>query len=313
MDLQSLLKDSAQKDPTWDVAREIVAERMVMPNSLLYLIRSAWNGNIDITEFIRLVAFSGLNASCLLTAAELRTSGETPPLPLLEKAIDLLGIRFSGLVLAINATVRAILITKPPTGWRKLLEDMMTDIHIGYCFGNRSNELGTEGGALVGFSKMAGLGILMAHDPKSYRDYVALQRQSIKISSEGMLELFGCEPYQVSAMLLQSLGFGVHAAVGAACGLSKLNTDQIELNYTATKWRAAFQWIDALREGKDYPAELTARHAFPALKPPQDNTKKNIALETLYVDVVRVRQKGSHWMWHLPRPDYNATRDIFGL
>ena len=315
MELQDLLKENSQKDPTWQAARNIVQRIMTGSNSYYNLIRAGWSGSLELAEMVRMISFSGINPSCLIEAAELPKPNNTNTVAKrdLESAIITLGVRFSTLVLAVNATVASILSFKPPTGWRKLLESMISDIHIGYFFGLRSNELGMEGGALIGFAKTAGLGILMADNPQSYRNYVNIKRQNLDISQAQQIELFGCEPYQISAILLQSLGFGTEAAVGAICGLSDLHIDKITLDYSTTKWRAAFLWIEALKAGRDYPAEVKMRNAFPALRPSPDRKIKNPALEMLYVEVAKIRQSGSPWLWHLPKADYNATREAYGL
>ena len=316
MEIQEILKDSHFNDGTWDVAKQIVQERINLPYAFLQLIRNAWNDELSQSEFLRLVSFSGANPSCLFNVADIQIKEDTPvheQAELLEKAIEKLGIRFSIFVLAVNVCVRKILSNKPPSGWRKLLESMMKDIHIGCCFGTFTSEMGKEGGGLVGFARTIGLGILMANNPKSFRSYLDMKRQLLDVSHEKMIDLFQCEPYQVSAILLQYLGFGISSAVGAICGLSKLNTEHLNFNYADNKWRAAFAWIDALREGRDYPAEVELRNAFPAIRPPKNRNTSNPVLEMLYVDVARIRQKGSPWMWHLPKPDYNKTKEMFNL
>ena len=315
MELQDLLKENAQKDPTWQVAQDIAQRRLSIASSFYNLVRAGWSGTIELAEMVRMISFAGVNPSCLVEAAELPKPNDNGIVAKrdLESAIITLGLRFSTLVLAVNATVTSILSAKPPTGWRKLLENMISDIHIGYFFGLRSNELGMEGGALIGFARNAGLGLLMADNPQSYRSYMSIKRQNLEVTQAQLLELFGCEPYQVSAILLQSLGFGTEAAVGAVCGLSSLNIDKITLDYSTTKWRAAFLWVEALKAGRDYPAEIKMRNAFPALRPSPDRKIKNPALEMLYVEVARIRQGGSPWLWHLPKADYNATREAYGL
>ncbi len=312
MELQGYL-EQWEKDPTWNTARGIVSRCLLVPENLIYLVRTGWSMGIDLPEFKKLIAFSGLNPACLVNAAGLPTDGRRPRVQVLEKAIETLGIRYSIVVLAINATVRSILKSKPTVGWRKLLEAMMTDIEIGYNFGARAGEIGVESGVLAGFAKNAGLGLLMAYDMQAFKKYLDLQRRFGRVGSAAFEDLFGCEPYQVSALLVQRLGFGVTPAIGTACGLSNLRTKQIKLPLEVHQWQGAYSWIDALREGRDYPAEVEVRNLFPALKPYPDRKTKNPILEMLYVEVVKVRREGSSWTWHLPRPDYDRTREVYGL
>ena len=307
------LEESAEHDPTWALARSIAQRRLRVPNNLLHLVRNGWSGDVQPIDLVKMIGFTGLNPNCLLNAAGMPTESRAPRVAELEKAIASLGVRYSTVIMAINASVRAILKTKPSVGWRKLLEGMMDDVQIGYCFGSRASELGPEGGVLVAFARSLGPGLLLAHDLSAYKKYQELQRRSARVSSHECIALFGCEPYQVSAMAVQRLGFGVDAAIAAACGLSNLRLEYIQLSDAAQRWRAAFHWIDALKEGRDYPADVDLRNAFNALRPPPDRKIKNPVLEMLYVEVIRVRREGSSWTWHLPGLDYERTREAFGL
>ena len=313
MDIEQYINETAKKDPTWQQARLIVERRLSLPGNLPNLIRLGWAGMIEPAEFLKFLGFTSINPSCLVNAAGIPTDGRRPRAQNVEEAIQNLGIRYSSAILAVNTTVRNILKTKPALGWRKLLETMMTEIEIGYNFGIRAGEIGPEGGVIAAFAKNAGLGILLAHNISGYKKYIELNARHGKVGSKIIVELFGCEPYQVSALVVQKLGFGAEAAFGTAVGLGNLNTSRIELQEAVLFWRAAFRWIEALRVGRNYPADTKVRNFFPTLRPPKEHGAKNPTLEVLYTEVAKVRREGSTWTWHLPRPDYERVKQVYGI
>ncbi|NLF25720.1 MAG: hypothetical protein GX589_08725 [Deltaproteobacteria bacterium] len=313
MDIIQYINDAAKKDPTWIRAHRIVEKHLIIPSALCNLIRLGWIGLIESPEFLKLLGFSTVNPACLLNAAGLATDGRRPSAKNVENSLRILGIRYSSVILAVNATMRSILKTKPSFGWRKLFENMMTDIEIGYRFGSHASEIGLEGGVVAAFAKNAGLGMLMAHDFPSYKKYSELCARHGRVGSKLTVEIFGCEPYQVSAFLIQALGFGTDASFGIALGMGDLDASKLELREGVVYWRAAFRWIEALYAGRNYPADLKSRNAFMALRPSKEPGPKNPVLESLYAEVAKVRRQGSTWTWHLPKPDYERVRQAYGI
>jgi hypothetical protein len=305
----SFFQESTVTDPTWVEALTIVRRQLPVPSHITNLIRCGWNGMIEPVEYIKVIGFSELNPNALLTAAEFDMDQKLDAAAV-EHAISYLGIRFSAVVLAINYTTQSFLKHNPPAGWKKLLREMITSIEIGYKLGGHVSDLGVEGGALIGFTRHAGLGILMADKPKEFSKYNAMARKRAKYQNQEEMEIFGCSAFQVAALAIQQLGFGPEIALGTALGTGKLDPRHITVEVDALKWKAAYLWIDALREERNYPGELDMRNFFPAIRP-AGSGERNMKLEILHADVGRIMREGSPWVWHLPKPGYEETQASF--
>ena len=229
MQLDSLLELSGELDPTWKQASAIVRKHLYVPTPLWRLVRGGWQGQHDAAQFIRLLGFCKINAAALLGAADIEVTGD-PKTDMLgiEQALAVLGIRLSTVVVAVNHTCRQILVSKPAPAWKALFEDMITTVEMGYKLGARVPEIGLEGGALAGFARSAAMGLILAWNPKAYRDFNLKNKNGRAAERQCAIELFGCEPYQVSAFILQSLGFGPELAIGLSYGLGYLKSSYIE-------------------------------------------------------------------------------------
>jgi hypothetical protein len=314
VELQKLLVEHPQvSDPTWEVAQEIVEEGLRFPSPLINLIRNSWSGLIAPDEFIKFLGFTGLNPACLIDAAEMPTDGATPRTADVAHAVQTLGIRFSSVVVGVNVCVRNVLKRKPGPGWRSLLHNLATDMEIGYKIGVRVGELGLEGGLLIGFFPYAGLGILSAVCPEEFKLWNRETKKYGTLGRKRVVEIFECEPYQVGALVLQQLGFGTEIAFGSALAVGKLNPKHISIDNGAKRWKAGYEWVHALKDGRNYPADVGIRKFFPAITPPTDRTKKNPMLEVLYTEVGKMRHEGSTWTWHLPKPGYERTKEAYEL
>jgi len=314
MELNSWLEQSGNIDPTWKQAAAIVRRHLMVPTPLWRLIRGGWQGQLDSTQFMRLLGFCRVNCNSLVGAAEIKPSGDgKADLGDVEQALAVLGIRLSSVVLAINHTCRQILNAKPAPAWKALFEDTMTTVEIGYKLGARVPEIGLEGGAIAGFARGAAMGLILAWNPKAYRDFNLKNKHGRASERQCAVELFGCEPYQVSAFILQALGFGPELAVGLAYGLGHLKSKHLSLDPETLRWRAISEWLDALKFARNYPGDLETRMLFPEIAPSQNGRPKNLILEVLYTEVAKVRTDGSKWLWHLPKESYEASAIKFGL
>ncbi len=311
MELNQFLDGVAESDPTWARALRIVKGRL-RPNSNLWrLLRGGWAGQLDLKGFIRLTGFSRLRLTALIRAAQPGILGGEQPASNLEEAVKVLGLRVSAAVLAVNYTFSAVLKTHPPPLWKALLQETMSNIEIGTKVGARVGAIGMHGGIVVGFARGAGLGMLLAQDPNVYKRWRF--EKDAYTSAKSQIDAFGCEIYQVSALILQQLGFGPEMGVGAALGAGRLANAAIHRTEEVELWRAAFQWIDALRDGRGYPPLEEDRTFFQELDPRVGSQTKNPILSVLYTEVSKVKNEGSSWTWHLPRDTYEATADLLEM
>ncbi|MBX7137013.1 MAG: hypothetical protein K1X83_03445 [Oligoflexia bacterium] len=312
--LNSFLNVTGRTDPSWEAAAGVVSSRIQIPIHVWQLFRNAWHGAADSKEFMKILGFSKLKPIALLHAANIMPPGSTPSGALIESAIQNLGARLSVAVLSISFVCREVLNSKPPRAWRSTFEKMMTAVEIGYKVGARSFEIGIEGGAMVGFTMYAGHALLMAENGKVYRDWFNTTHGGERSSREIELETFGCEPYQIGAVLLQTLGFGHEMAIGVACAAGNIHPQFMILPPEVKKWQAVYQWIEALRLGRNFPADPDVRNFFPELAPPAPGSSqaKNLTLEVLYTEVAKIRSVGSGWTWHLPKSSYEETSQMLG-
>lgn len=295
------------KDETWETAGRVVARTLNFPSTAWLLIRQAWISPVSEKEFLKLLGFSRLNPLALFAAAELPIPTEKLEVAEAERALQVLGIRFSAVVLAINYSCRAALMSKPPQLWIKIYSDLITDTEIGYKMGLKTFELGGEGGALMGFSRHIGKALLLSNEPKSYRNWQQKTHDGQESDKKCELEFFGCQPYQVAALALQQLGFGSSVSFGMACGAAPYFSDEMNLDSETMRWKAAYVWLEALIAGRNYPADLSLRNYFRELTPQQSGQSPNLTLQSLYVEISKIRQNGSKWIWHLPKWSYEKT------
>lgn len=308
MSSENFFDNSALKDPTWKRAQQIVDDSMLVPSHIWSTLRKSWLGQLDQNEMLHNLSFSHLNIGCLLSAAGIQERASEGGIVAIKDALTTLGIPLAGVVLAVNYTCTIALKKKPPVAWRAVYQQMMDCIEIGAKMGARVEEIGTAGGALIGFSRGAGLALLMSFDAQAFKKWYAMT-QGVE-GREMVLSSFGCEPFQVAAFCLQKLGYGTEISMGAAIATGDLHTDYLTLDRDIKKWRAAFKWIDALREGRGFPAEVELRSFFQELTPPSNPSVKNPVLDTLYTEVARVKRSGSEWSWHLPRQSYDETQQM---
>lgn len=301
------------KDPTWHFAYHYVRKNFDVPSHLYRLLRTGWNGDATPLDYVKILGFSKLNPGCLLQAAELSGSEEMKGRGAVERAITFLGIRFTSVVLGIHLYTNLFLRKKPPLGWRSFLQDLINNVELGYRFGSHAHALGSEAGALCGFVEHAGLGLAMATEPERYKEYLALRRAKPKLTGKDEVEVFGCELYQLSTLIVQQLGFGTNFAMGIALSSGNFEEYEVEIDEEAFRYEAAIRWIQALRLGNNYPREEKHRAMFSELKPPKPGGERNKRLEVLYTEVGRLKSNPSLWMWHLPKPDYDKTRAAYSL
>lgn len=301
------LEELAQKDPSWGRAYEMVSSAIPVSSTVWRLIRTAWQGALDQQDFIKILGFSRLNLHSLIYAAEIDAGLGLPDLSVLERALHTLGMRLSAVVLGINYVCGAALSKQAPPAWKTQLREAMTWVELGYRFGARASGIGIERGTLVGFSKAAGPVVALASDPVLFKSWF---HSASSKKEESFADVFGCESHQLAAFLYQRLGFGHDTAIGAAIGASSVDLKRLGVGSEGEEyryWRAASAWLEALKNGRNYPSDPKLRNIFRELVPPKEASQKNLSLEVLYTEIAKVRHEGSNWIWHLPKPSYEIT------
>lgn len=294
-------------DESWTRAYSIVRSAARIPQNLPHLVRACWNDLVTPTDFVRLLASPGLPLRSILRAANIPHTKDAIKQPELVAAVDTLGVKASALILAINCVCERTLDSGPSTKiWSPLFKDMMSEIEIGYHLGLSLEQVGHEQGMLVGFSRLAGLALLLVSAPKAFAPWYEKTKGLSTDCNETNL-IFGCEPYQVSSILMQHLGLGTEVALATASTLAQTETSVIEVQPTLQNWRATYEWLHALKNGEESPPCERSRMSFVELCP--DNNHGHIPehLAMLREQIAEVRQSQSLWTWHLPFSTYEET------
>jgi len=297
---QEALEDS------WTIAYDAVRATATIPANLPHIMRACWNDMMGTTEFVRLLGSPGFPARCLLRAAHLPQMGEQPQAPELHAAVDILGAKAAAVMLAINCICKKTLDSGPSNRiWSPIFKDMMTEIEIGYHFGTSVDQVGHERGMLIGFSRLAGLAVLLMRFPEQFAAWYA--ETGGKSSAQQSIATFGCEPYQVSSLLMQHIGLGTDIALATAATLGDLHTTVVEVRPNMQSWRATFRWLQALKNGLDSPDCEESRQAFAELCVTPGEAGRSHHITLLREQIAEVRKSQSLWTWHLPLPTYEET------
>jgi len=295
------------QDESWAHAFSIVRSTARIPQGLPHLIRACWNDLITPAEFVRLLATPGLPLKSLLRAANIPQLNESIKQPELVAAVDILGVKACSIILAINSICERALDSGPSTKvWSPLFKEMMSEIEIGYHLGLSLDRVGHEQGMLVGFSRLAGLALLLISSPKAFTSWYERTKGDTKNGAE-IARIFGCEPYQVSSMLMQHLGLGTEVALATASTLMDADTVVIEVQPSVQTWRATYHWLHALKNGEESPSCETARMTFAELCAAEDPQRVPEHLSMLREQIAELRGSHSLWTWHLPFSTYEET------
>jgi hypothetical protein len=295
------------QDESWNRAYEIVRSTARIPHNLPHLVRACWNDLVSPTDLVRLLGSPGLPLRSLLRAANIPHISDSIKHGELTTAVEILGVKASAIILAINCVCERTLDSGPSTKvWSPLLKEMMSEIEIGYHLGSSVEKVGYEQGMAIGFSRLAGLALLLISAPKSFPAwYEGIQEGPIDPKETALI--FGCEPYQVSSALMQHLGLGTEIALATASTLANADTTVVETHSTFQTWRAAYHWIHALKRGDEAPLCDTARSTFTELCMTNDILRAPEHLAILREQVAEIRQAHSLWTWHLPFSTYEET------
>lgn len=133
--------------------------------------------------------------------------------------------------------------------WHPILDDALVQAQIGVEIGPLATKIGKGRALLAGFAGPIGLALLVAGGDKKQAAEV-IEKMSAGITNAKIgASVYGCEPIQISAMLLAAAGCGPDAATGIAVNASKPQ-ELIELDPARAIWAAGCSLVESLRRGK---------------------------------------------------------------
>ncbi|MGI6525421.1 MAG: hypothetical protein ACOX2O_09085 [Bdellovibrionota bacterium] len=242
------LDRSAERVQTWSVAKNIVKNFAPVPWFIWRLSNFVFGGSGQ--KKINAGFVLGLN-NLLFAAAQDPILGCGKKVSNTQTALQSLSADVVATCAVIHSICRKLSMKDSERIWRPMLDDALLRARIGHMVGSVEPEFGSGKGMLAGFSGRSGLVVLIATGTlEQAKEAVDQLTYGGEISSVG-LKIYGCEPLQVSAMLLSACGCGKDAAFGMAefcvSGNKFLNEDSNK-NIEERRWQAAFTICEAIRK-----------------------------------------------------------------
>lgn len=293
-------------DSSWDNALNLVHEALGASNSLARLIQMSWLGGLSAQAFLNGMQANGVSPARLMRAARIHEN----PVPDINAAVGQLGLKRSAIVLAVQVICASTVEQRQADeSWMPILRELINYVEIGYHFGICADRIGPDYGMLIGFAHYLGTSLLLAARKQGSTDSTSCQKALM--APEYLSQEFGCEPFQVSSLALQRLGFGPELAATAALALGRLHNDSLTIDPLVKDWSAASDWILALRIGERTPNRKSSRERYHELIPPDADIPLPTHLEILHAQMQEIRENDSSWYEHfVVKPDEHMSTRV---
>ncbi|MBX7145595.1 MAG: hypothetical protein K1X79_14180 [Oligoflexia bacterium] len=205
------------------------------------------------------------------------------------QALEVLKPDVLAAVAVIHAICRRLSSQQHERIWRPILDDAMVRAQIGFYVGAENPYFGSGRGMLAGFAGRCGLAILIASgDLEQARRALELLATGAEIKQVG-LQIYGCDPLQISAMTLSASGCGRDAAFGTVAYSTLGKTRESTPNATQVGWQAAFTVAECVRTNRldDISEELWQSLNF------CDETQRT----ELQAKAKQILRRGHGWHW----------------
>lgn len=273
---------------TWQVAREITTQFRPVPWFIWRICNYSLGTSGEIHEINEGMVF-GLRR-LIYAAASDPYLGAGEKVNDVRKAIKIVPSDVIAAVSVIHAICRRLASSQFERIWRPILDDALLRARIGWMAGALCEDFGEGRSMLAGFSGRTGLAILIASgELEQARSSLEMLAAGTRIEEVGMA-LYGCDPLQVSAMVLMAAGCGRDAAYGAA-RFASINDPVVETVETLDqrRWLASFTICEYLRTGR---ADEIAEEHWNALKFDQEELRDEIKKQAK-----QVARRGHEWNW----------------
>ncbi len=284
--VRQLLSDQQAQMDSWHLAREIVENFKPVPWFIWRLANYVLlkPGRINEVPEGMLLGLRRL----LFAAASDPILGAGKPVNEVRRAMSILSSDVIATVAVMHSICRRLATKDFKRIWHPILEDALLRAEIGFLVGSRHPSFGGGRGMLAGFSGRVGLAVTIASGSvDNARDALEGLASGGDIGQVGM-GIYGCDPLQVSAMLLSASGCGRDAAWGTV-GYAARNLVAGTDNDEQRLWLSAFSICELVRLGRS--AEI-AEETWNALNFTSDADRDQI---TQYAQKL-VRQ-GTSWSW----------------
>lgn len=246
----SLMPDRAR---SWQLARKLIEDFKPVPWFIWRLTNFVMGKPGHSVDSVPEGLVLGLRRLLFAAASDaaLGTGGKVNSV---RRALEILPAEVVSAVAVIHAISRRLSSRQFERIWRPMLDDALVRARLGFIIGRRNPQFGGGRGMLAGFSGRSGLTILIASgELEQARQALEMLAAGEEISEVGM-DIYGCDPLQVSAMVLSASGCGRDASFGVASYSVATEGNAIE-DESQRHWLAAFCIVEKLRMGK--PEEIT--------------------------------------------------------
>ncbi|MFM1847818.1 MAG: hypothetical protein RL417_1292 [Pseudomonadota bacterium] len=272
---------------SWHRAREMVAAFKPVPGIVWRIANFVLGKSGEIRTLSEGGVYGLRNVVCAIASDKTIGAGET--VTSIRRALEVAQHDVIAAGAVMHAICRRLAGRDFQRIWRPILDDAVLRAGLGYMVGERCPEFGCGRGMLAGFTGRSGLVVLIACGTMDQaREALEALATGRDIAAVGM-KVYGCNPLQVSAMLLSASGVGKDAAFGSVSYALRERAAATLMNKEQGRWLAAFAITEALRMNR--PDEIgDERWAALDLVDPQD--QKDI------IDRAKpLLRKGVEWGW----------------
>jgi len=289
---KQLTRATGEKKESWLLASRTVRDYKPV-SGYLWRIVHAVLGRQDRLGKADPMIFDALKPLIFEAAADPRLGDPKTKVTSLDTAVGVVGIDSAAAVCVVYGVCRRISATLSERLWRPIIDDALIRASIGYLIGAKATEFGKGRGVLAGFAGRAGLAIQIAAS-----DIQKAQRALEGLASGQPMKdvgttVYGCDPLQVSAIMLASAGVTVEAAYGVAA-YSNQGKDILPKS-AANLWLSVFTIAENLRVASVDKIEPKYWRALGI----EESAQREIISE-----VDALLRKGHNWQWMLSSQEH---------
>jgi hypothetical protein len=172
--------------------------------------------------------------------------------------------------------------------WGPILDDALVRTQIGFFVGTMCDGFGPGRGMLAGLAGRVGLAVLIATgDADQAQASITLLASGRQIENVA-LDIYGCEPIHVAALILSAAGCGRDAVLGVTA-FSMSQAHQRSLKGEQARWLAALAITEHVRAGtmEQVPEPTWALMGY-------DNPEVRKELDQI---ITTLKRRGHGWNW----------------
>lgn len=281
------LEPESLESRSWHRAREVVSAFKPTPSVIWRLANYVFGKPGEIRPISEGFVFGLRKFLYAISSDPILGAGE--PIKDVRRALKVVAPDVLAAGAVIHAISRRLAAKQFERIWRPILDDALLRANIGFMVGERCAAFGSGRGMLAGFSGRSGLAVLISSGSMDEA------RRALEGLATGEdiavvgLNVYGCNPLQVSAMLLSASGVGKDAAFGSVSYALRDRAPQTLSNVEQERWLAAFTITELMRMNQ--PAAIGAER-WRVLDLADERDQNDL------IDRVKpLLRRGHRWQW----------------